>query len=514
MLELLDAPAFTAPAFLPDGLAAPAAIVALYYSTHGITTEPGSTPASAHFEGRLLPTFHFGRDVLTANLVGGRVPLALGEVELWNGDGVLDALLAGFAVDGRRVVVKSGAAPAGSRFAYGGAATMFDGTAQAWRRERDLVRLTLRDLTARLDIPFSSATFAGTGGTEGGADLAGKPKPQLWGSCFNISPVYLGLVDLGLGTLPTFQAHNGAIEGVSVLRERGLARTEVAGAPGVGQWVQFKASGRLQTGFDPSGPITCDAKGDKTGGVYVLSTSTIAARILRNVVGLAEAEINQSALDQLAYLEPDEIGLYVGAEPRSVRDVLDELAAGILGFFGPGRDGRFGGGVIAPPETLPAFALAEEDICEIEELPLPSFAYPPPSTVRVEAKRNWTASLDIAAGATDAERKALSSGSRYGAAFSSPVAAAYLLAQTFGPLPALFADEAAAARKAARVLELAQPGRRLIRLVTDRYRGQIDVGMTGLVSHSDLGLAAGWSGVVVKWDERPADGEVELYLYG
>jgi hypothetical protein len=74
----------------------------------------------------------------------------------------------------------------------------FEGKVDSFEAEANRLRLT-----AKVNIePFQknalTATYAGTGGIEGGADLKGKPKPWLFGRCLNVEPVLIDAIELGL----------------------------------------------------------------------------------------------------------------------------------------------------------------------------------------------------------------------------------------------------------------------------------------------------------------------------
>ena len=55
---------------------------------------------------------------------------------------------------------------------------------------------------------------------------------------------------------------------------------------------------------------------------------------------------------------------------------------------------------------------------------------------------------------------------------------------------------------------------RMITVTTDRYLGQVELGMTAQVTYPYYGLAGGWSGIVVAWREKIGARRLELTLIG
>jgi hypothetical protein len=54
----------------------------------------------------------------------------------------------------------------------------------------------------------------------------------------------------------------------------------------------------------------------------------------------------------------------------------------------------------------------------------------------------------------------------------------------------------------------------MVRVVTDRYLGQIEIGQIGRVTYPAFGLQNGFIGVVVGWRENLSARRVEITLWG
>ncbi|MFN7594398.1 MAG: hypothetical protein ACK5PU_02165, partial [bacterium] len=282
-----DAPAFTAPAFLPEAFVSPQNIATLRLASAGFVSGVGDSPARAFYEPRIMGEIEIGQSAADALAVGGRVALTVSEIALADADGFSADLARYGGADGRAVrvlsvpVVNQRASDFGTTLAS--AAVPFIGVLRSIDRTGDFTsRIALNDLTERMATPLQPTLFQGTGGQEGGAELKGRPKPVTLGQVFNIAPVFLGNVDLGAGSLPTYQSHWRAIAGHDAIRIRGVAQAIItSGTPLVGQARDYPALGLFQLGAAPDGDVTADLRGD-TVPIYVNSIAAILRRMLES----------------------------------------------------------------------------------------------------------------------------------------------------------------------------------------------------------------------------------------
>jgi hypothetical protein len=61
---------------------------------------------------------------------------------------------------------------------------------------------------------------------------------------------------------------------------------------------------------------------------------------------------------------------------------------------------------------------------------------------------------------------------------------------------------------------LLEAGPRMLRVVTDRFLGQVEIGQIGRVTYPAFGFQNGFVGVVVGWRERLSARRVEITLWG
>lgn len=277
--------------------------------------------------------------------IGGRVAITFSLIELFNEDLVFDASIEQGLSLGRPAIVKTMPAPDQAASDCGGgdladAAIVFTGIVAAMAASRGGMELTLSDLGERLNTPLQTVLYAGTGGLEGPADLAGSPKPVTLGAPFNTTPVYIGLVDLGDGSLPTYQSNWRQILGHTVVRERGVAMTKVGSAPGVGQWRDWPLDGAFQIGFTANGIITCDLRGDAVGG-YAGTTAQVIRRLLTDLGAQFDAsEIDDDSFDLMGARLTGEIGWRQGAEAIQAIDALEQVLSHSGVWLSGGRDGK------------------------------------------------------------------------------------------------------------------------------------------------------------------------------
>ncbi|MCA3413860.1 MAG: hypothetical protein INF84_04590 [Roseomonas sp.] len=80
--------------------------------------------------------------------------------------------------------------------------------------------------------------------------------------------------------------------------------------------------------------------------------------------------------------------------------------------------------------------------------------------------------------------------------------------------PAAYWTEAEALARAEKWRAVLEAGPRMLRVVTDRYLGQVEIGQIGRVTYPAFGFQNGFVGVVVGWRERLSARRVEITLWG
>jgi len=450
----------------------------LYYSSHGYTSQAADFPAAVWFDGRLMGDVVVERRIHGREWIGG-LAAVFAEARLVNADGGLDELQKDFALDGRPARLLLGR-PTDARSAFG---LVFSGIAQRVTVALDRMTINLSDGLARLNAPVAPQVYAGTGGLEGGADLAGKAKPKCWGEVFNVSPPLVDATNL------IYQVHDGLINDVPAVYDRGIALIKVGGAPAAGQYQVDAAAGTFKLGATPAGTVTADVLGDAGAG-YVNKTADIVTRALL-IAGIDASLIDAASFTALNTAAPAEVGIWIGTDPSTVGEVVEELLAGVGAFGGFSRVGLFTVGVVAAASGASAATYDEEEILALTRDPLPAEVDPVVWRARAAWQRNYTVQTDLAAAVTTARRAFAAQAERVVTKEDPGVLSRRLLAREYGPAGNLYAQQADADTEAQRLLTLWSAARGFYRVTLPPVALARDLGEVITLTHSRHGFSAG-----------------------
>lgn len=511
-------------AFAPPGVWPPAVLPAEWVSGQGITVLRMATagwisgiadePANTLWPARIKGDVALSQTAADALGIGGRIALGISDIDLWDGDNALADMIRYGGADGRNATIR--VAPALSPGASD-IGTLLSAATVAFRGIVRVItaadgrgaRLALADIAERLAVPLQPTRYLGTGGLEGPAALAGRPKPVCLGRPYNVEPVSLGNIDLGDGALPTWQSNWRAIAGHDAVRIRGVAQTPIGTVPGVGQFRDWPSFGVFQIGASPDGPVTADVRGDAVP-LFVSSTAGIVRRLVQSLgSALGDAEI---AADAFAFADvdlPGEVGWYRGAAEIAASDAATEIMAGAGAVLAGGRGGQLR--LFDPIAEAPAqFDIPSAWIIALQPLPLPATLRPPPRAVAVDWQRNWAPSNDLAGSVAGADRAKLSGRASGPARAESAIVTARVAQQRDMRLPGLYWAEADALARAQRWRRWIEAGPRLYELATDRYLGAIECGDIGRVTYPAYGLETGALCVIIGWREALAGRRLTL----
>jgi hypothetical protein len=428
--------------------------------------------------------------------VGGLTEV-FAEIALRNEDGALDFLKRDYAIEGRRARILIGDATA-ARSTFG---EFFVGIAKAVELSESEVRITLSDGSAKLRRLLNETLYAGSGGLEGGDDLKGKNKPVALGVCLNVPAPLVDSATL------IYQVHDGAIEDVPAVYDRGVALTKGADyadaselntvAPAAGSYRVWKGGGYYRLGATPAGLCTADVKGEASPS-YSANTADIVLRILALRCALAADEIDTTSLSNLASAAPAPVGVWYGTGAVSCGQAIDELLYGVGAFGGFDRSGLFNVGLVASPAgAMSSFSVDSIDIRSVEIEHLPASVEPIVWRVGVGWQRNYAVQTDLAASVTAARRTFCAEALRVSTTESVSTQSRHLLAQALGPIEALYAEEADAQVERDRLMALWGARRTLYRVGMFAIGLARELGDVGIFSHPRFGLTDGVVGRVV-----------------
>lgn len=196
-----------------------------YWGTRGFRSGSADTPAHQHFAGRIKKPAAMRRDLFDFLTTRGRSRAGFGALELVNNapereqagalDDLLDYSFAGW--DFRQYFVEE---PDGKAFPADFTEVIRAKTSHL-ELTRTRAKLHLRDAQVEMEQPIQATKYAGTNdppdGLEGGAELAGKPKPLAFGDVFNVPAVLVNASKL------IYQVHDGAVASIPDVRDRGVS---------------------------------------------------------------------------------------------------------------------------------------------------------------------------------------------------------------------------------------------------------------------------------------------------
>lgn len=251
------------------------------------------------------------------------------------------------------VLLRSGAFARVERYDWAGATATIQrrngGTLQTLAVMKvDSFASSARQLSLRLaadgelfDVDVLSATYAGTGGAEGGADIEGRVKPWVFGRALNVEPVFIDQID------NVFQVNGyGPVQAISAVYERGASfgasvgnfadyTALVAASIPEGRWGTSLAQGLIRLGAPPAGVITCDVDGDNGGG-FLRRTGAILQRIASQR-GLS-ASVNATSLAALDTAVPRNVNISI-TEQTTFMDLVQRMVAPCNAVPGIAADG-------------------------------------------------------------------------------------------------------------------------------------------------------------------------------
>ncbi len=477
----------------------------IYFSDKGYMTGESDSPIHTNYLPVTTNPLQIDASVFNG-VFSGRAG-SFGAIRLLNGDGDLDDLLEMYW-SGRNVRVFAGSAD----FTRDKFVKVFDGLCDSIEHSEDEIIINIQNNEKILESEFTQTLYDGSGGLDGGSDLESKPKPLLYGEVLRISPVLVDAVNL------VYQIHDGAIEDVTAVYDRGVALTDggdvvdiTAASVSAGQFKTQLSGGYIKLGSTPDGQITVDAKGDNLDG-YVSTSGQIVTRLLRTKLGLynlTDSNIDQGAFNEVDIAVPASIGVYI-FEKTTVRNVIDSILTPIQCYWTYDGQGMITAGVgKEPSESM--YILDENNIMDGEIKAVA--VYTPSWRVNIGYARSWTNQSEIATGASDAYRDFAQQEYRKVVIEDRNVRTKSNISieQNFNTL---IVNEADAIVQATRIAELYNQKRTLYKVLAKDVFFRIQIGNTVTVILNRFGLDAGKDFLIVGVSYDAETNLTELELWG
>lgn len=489
----------------------------LRLSDRGYITGTADTPAATLYRDRLLSPYNVQVEIPSPDEGAGSGTIAYGVIELENADGALSSLLSE-SWEGRVVRIKVGGTYHVGRATEGTLTfdqfvTVMQGTIASVGWSAGRIIIALREGIPELSKPVQSSTYAGTGALEGDDAIRDKRKPLFYGQGFNIEPVLIN------DALQIYQWHDGPVQSVDAVRDQGVALTldaagdvadiVAASTPADGKYITQNSGGYLRLGALPSGRITIDGKGDKTGGVYSDQTAEIARRIGVRC-GMASGQFELGSFS--AYPDTAPVGFGINVENAVGRTELAFLFAGSFGWVTQSRIGQLQCDQFQDPNVASPLGSADDSV--IDSLEDETLIYPA-WRVEVRYRRNY-APQDADAlsdSLSVAEREAYSQPYRVAAAEDASVKTANPDARVH-VIESHYANESDALALATSILAVLKIRRRVYRMRVERKLFQLEPGGRIFVQSSAADLASGRNLLAIAVAEDGASRICDVVLWG
>jgi hypothetical protein len=462
-------------------------------SDHGLVTGSGDSPANTLYEARIVEPISFERSMFSSGKIGGLSKTNFGTLVLGNADAGLDAM-AGYAFDGRSVVIKIGS----DTDAYSDFTTIFTGTADSINFDETLISVLLKDKQLLFETPVQGTLYAGSGGTEGGDDLKGKPKPLTFGKVNNITPVRVDVANA------IYQVHDGQIEAIDAVYDNGVL---VATA----DYTNDLTNGRFTLDSVSTGTITADVQGAKPSGSYKSTADQIIRLLVTTYGGLTDpGDLDTASFTALNTANSSVVGLYVSSAAK-MQTILDAIANSVSAFYGFKRDGTFQVGRVEAPAASADASFTAVEVIELERM---ATAIPPYRTV-VDHTRNFTvqASDRVSTSTTNARRTFIETQYRTETDTATGVLTIHPEAPTLA-VTTLLTTAGNAATEAARLQALFGADRDFYKVKLKTQPFTLELNDTVEITFARYNLTSGKKFRVISLIEDAANNEIDLELWG
>lgn len=465
---------------------------------------------------RMVEFVNFRRDAISDGKTFGSTEVGGGVLRLANADGFYDDWVDyGTGGDAIFRLVDDSEAD------YNGAVLLLSAKVRRIEADFDEIRVHLQDRSAETDELFQTDTYAGTNsgttGVEGlPDDLKGRPVVDGLGYVFqaplpwaNAAALILQLDSERISNIANQKIYDGLV-GITRATARASLALLQAASPAAGTFDYYLGGSGdgayVKLGSTPIYGITADFDGKAPTGTFLKRPGPLFSWVLQDRANVAYADISTDDLDELVTNAPYDLGIWVD-EPKSVRDILDLIAASLPGYWytdasgtyrirqakDPGAEtAAFTFKVIKPTGIAKA---TDGDIINMERLATNDAGGGVPAWhVTVKYKRfAQVTDLEFDNAASVATRSAARSEWRTVVAEDATVKNVHALAVSLEFETALV-NEADAQAVADALLDLYSVTRTRYRVtvrLTSTVAGQVDIGTVVRLEHDRFGLSAG-----------------------
>ena len=361
-----------------------------------------------------------------------------------------------------------------------------------------MISVRLKDKQLLFQTPVQGTLYAGSGGTEGGDDLKGKPKPLTFGKVNNITPVRVDVANA------IYQVHDGQIEAIDAVYDNGVL-VDAA------DYTNDLTNGRFTLDSVTTGTITADVQGAKPSGSYKSTADQIIRLVVTSYGGLTDpGDLDTASFTALNTANSNVVGIYVNTSTPMQR-LLDAIANSVGAFYGFKRDGDFQVGRVEAPAVSADAAFTSIEIIELQRM---ATAIPPYRTV-VNHTQNYTlqSSATVSTSTTAARRTFIENKYRTETNTASGVLTVHPEAPTL-EVATLLTTAANAATEAARLQTLFGAERDFYKVKLKTQPFTLELNDTVQITFARYNLTSGKKFRVISLIEDAANNEIDLELWG
>lgn len=361
-----------------------------YFGTTGRMSKPGEFAEPTYHKPNVASPLTFTRSMFSGSVIGGASIPAFGSIVLYNNDGSLD-YLRDRGVGLRPIKVKLG----GTDFAYGDYQTQFSGVMENMKSPENRVVINIKDFQRVLEQELPIPKYEGKGGLSGNVELTGIRKPCLYGFCYHIEPVYLGVID-GLHTYQYHYGESAVYDDSMMVFDGGNPYTYTSGKPTGSEWTLDEKNSLIKVAQLPTKTLTANLKGDAKGG-YVDSVANIILRVLKELTSITDIDL--STFEYLNGIQPAEVGVFRKDSATAI-DLFDSLVNNIGGYWGFNRSAFFEVGRF---DVIPENATSDVSLTPAEIIDIENVDYPDPIfELELGYAKRWVGSTSLVEAASQA----------------------------------------------------------------------------------------------------------------
>lgn len=460
-----------------------------YLSTGNYVTGAGETPAHQPY----LPMALANVSVTESLSLTNEASMSIGDVEIHNLAGERDAWL-GYVWVNRPIQAFIG----DPRWARADFRMIFNGiVADIGSKSRDKLNLKLRDKLQRLNTAVTEVKVKDVITNPTLATLSNKDAifPISLGEQHNITPLLTDPATL------EYTYHYGAAGGVIEPRDNGVP---------VG-FTETPATGKFKLTASPAGAVTVSVQGDKTGGIYVNTISTLVQRLVTNygksTDRFTSADLDATNLAAFDTAHPQPVGTFLG-DRTNVLTACQQLAVSVGAQIAMSRLGLLRLFQIDLSAPVSTFTIGPAQMVD-RNLTITTRT-DVVAAVKLGFCKNWTMQPGLQTTLSAADKELFDTEWLTSTQVDATVQSTYKLTADPVQIDTCLLRRTDADAEATRQLNLKKVSRAVYQFEGFAEMLQLELGQIVTIKHPRFNLAAGGVGMVISLSPNWANGHVTV----